>query len=201
MILNDIDLVVDDSPYRHLHMSFAVSPYLETFPVTELIQSSRNSGSDKTYDVRVLQVLRSNTFDVDSLPPGWRELVHEVAAPGNVSAICEALGVNESEVADLEVRLASYHATGWMSRHTDGPDKVFSAIYYFGQGWQDEWGGDLRLYAAQDSEVAACKAFPQTGTGVAFARSDSSWHEVAPVAADSPRSRDTLLLHGYRKLR
>lgn len=173
----------------------------DTFPSDLLVHASRDerAESDKSYTVHARTLHDDGSWQVDParLPAAWAGLVAELVSAPYQSTLLTALGVAAARVGRVEVRLAEYRAGGWMSRHTDRPDKVYSHLIYLCPGWRPDWGGDLRFYADEHTTVASTTLLPGAGTSVAFARTDSSWHEVMPVAPHAERPRRTLLLHGY----
>ena len=86
-------------------------------------------------------------------------------------------------------QLALYEAGGRYVRHLDvrrgggGPVRRLTAIVYLNEGWQAEWGGQLRLYersgTAGDSEVSV-DVLPVYGRLLLFA-SEEIEHEVLPA--------------------
>jgi hypothetical protein len=191
-------VLFDESGYRELD---------ESFPSGILRGGARGAptepgpdGASKTYSVHALTLHDHDAWQVDPalLPPPWVGLVDQVVAPAYQNALLEALDADPSDVVRTEVRLAEYRAGGWMSRHTDRPDKVYSHLLYFCPGWQPGWGGDLAFYPDQITPEPFRVIRPGAGTSVAFVRTDHSWHEVVPVASQANRPRRTLLVHGYR---
>jgi len=198
-VIQNMEHEIHNSPYRHIHLHFEPSLGLYNFPLEHLTQSKRDSGSDKTYSVNIFEAYKNGVWNSKALPTAWKNAMYQLADPSNVYRISHDLAIDPDAIHELEVRIASYGAGDWMSRHTDGADKLFSAIYYFSQDWKPSWGGDIRLYKSQDIIQASCQVFPNIGTGVAFARSDASWHEVMPVTQCADRTRDTILIHAYKK--
>lgn len=184
--------LLDEHTFQRLH---------ETFPSDLLVQGRRDTlaGSDKTYTVhaRTLHDRGSWLVDPAGLAAPWHGLVAELVSVEYQSTLLAALDVDPGRVGRVEVRLAEYRAGGWMSRHTDRPDKVYSHLIYFCPGWRPDWRGDLTFYADEHTPVALTSLLPGAGTSVAFARTESSWHEVMPVATHAGAPRRTLLLHGY----
>ena len=178
--------------FRHLH---------ETFPSELLVLGNRDehAGSDKTYTVHARTLHDRGSWQVDpaNLPAAWTRLVAELVTGDYQSTLLAALGIEPGRVRRVELRLAEYRVGGWMSRHTDRPDKVYSHLIYFCPGWRPDWRGDLTFYADEHTHVALTSLLPGAGISVAFARTDSSWHEVMPVAGHAEQTRRTLLLHGY----
>jgi hypothetical protein len=184
--------LLDERDFAHLH---------DTFPSDLLVRAGRDEAveSDKSYTVHARTLHDDGSWRTDParLSAAWTWLVTELVSAPYQSTLLAALGVDPARVGRVEVRLAEYRAGGWMSRHTDRPDKVYSHLIYLCPGWRPDWGGDLTFYADEHTAVASTSLLPGAGTSVAFARTESSWHEVMPVAAHAERPRRTLLLHGY----
>jgi hypothetical protein len=178
--------------------SDAVDDLLASFPDELLDLSQRAGGSDKTFRTSTVTMHLRGDWKVlpDRLPGCWAGLLRYLASDRYTSELASLLRIPPGPV-ELELRLTSYPRGGWMSRHTDRPDKLFSHNIYLCPGWQPEWGGELRLYDSATSAPGAV-FLPGAGTSVAFARSDRSWHEVMPVSEQAPRPRRAVLVHGYR---
>lgn len=202
-------------PYHHLHFagpsdgpsdrplggSGPVTELAGSYPNSILVPSERTFGSDKSYTVNTLTVIADSIPlpAFESLPLNWRNLISELASSPALEKLCGELGVRSGDLRTVEARLASYPAGGWMSRHTDGPDKLFSWIIYFNPAASTPvTGGAISFFDSAGSTVPACSVSPGAMNGVAFARSATSWHEVAPVDAQTRSPRQSLLIHGYR---
>jgi len=194
-----------EKPFPHLR--FAETDLLsgelhdelfDTFPAG-LNASRRLAGGDKTYQVRMgtLHLRGEWGPELAGLADGWRRLARQLVESDYRDELAALLGLGGSRI-ELELRLTEYASGGWMSRHTDRPDKLFSQNIYFCPGWRPDWGGGLALYAgAEDPEPVTVFA-PGRGNSVAFARTDRSWHEVLPVEPGPHPPRRALLVHGYR---
>lgn len=176
-----------------------------TFP-EELIPATRSrtadeaarEGQDKTYTVAHLGLYRDGVWNVDPelLPPAWQDFLRRVTSPAYAAQVLEVLGLPPQPVS-LEVRLTSYPSGGWMSRHTDRADKLFSHNFYLCPDWRREYAGGLALYADETGPAPHHVVLPGRGNAVLFRRSEDSWHEVLPVAEGSPVPRRAVLVHGY----
>lgn len=132
--------------------------------------------------------------DAAPLPEIWQRLVTELLEDGYRDAVAKVLG--QPPAARLEIRLARHGRTDWLSPHTDRPDKAFSHLVYFNPEWREEWGGCLQILGSADPADVVAQVVPRLGVSALFERSDSSWHQVGPVAAEAPSDRISLLIHG-----
>ncbi len=68
--------------------------------------------------------------------------------------------------------------------HTDGEDKVATALVYLNDDWESE-GGALRFLASSDIDGEGTEPIPaRYGGFAAFARADDSWHGHKPFAGE-----------------
>ncbi len=68
--------------------------------------------------------------------------------------------------------------------HTDGLDKVATALVYLNDDWTAD-GGALRYLESADIDGPGSAPIPaRYGAFTAFARSDSSWHGHKPFAGE-----------------
>jgi 2OG-Fe(II) oxygenase superfamily len=193
-------------PYSHVEFdpgsivsTSEVDRLLSTFP-GHLMSGARGSrrGGDKSYYVDHLPMFDRGRWQVDlgELAPPWQRLLSLLTSSHYADAIRTLLDIKNT-MMDIEVRLSSYPAAGWMSRHTDRPDKVFSHNIYLCPGWKVEWGGGLALYRNSSDGEPSRVVLPAAGNSVAFARTDHSWHEVVAVASQTIQPRRAVLIHGY----
>ncbi|WP_353947422.1 2OG-Fe(II) oxygenase (plasmid) [Streptomyces sp. HUAS MG91] len=169
-----------------------------TFPAHLLRTAHHRDGGDKTYTVNALTLHRHGTPapELNDLDPVWHTVVARLAAPEHGHHMLRLLGLPTAPL-DIEVRLTEYRRGGWMSRHTDRPDKAFSQNIYLCPGWQRHWGGGLGLYTTSSAPDPATTFQPGDGNSLAFARSENSWHEVFPVDPRARAPRRALLLHAH----
>ncbi|HUQ56467.1 2OG-Fe(II) oxygenase [Lentzea sp.] len=196
-----------ETPFRHAVFDEAVllsrdevTELVESFPGTGLLDTFRRTeGSDKTYSANMatLHDHRGWSDKVPRMASCWRDLLSRLVDSDYAQRLGGLLGVPPGPVT-LELRLTEYTEGGWMSRHTDRPDKLFSQNLYFCPQWSRACGGGLALYADEHDDQPVSVFVPGAGTSLAFARSDRSWHEVLPVSASAPSPRRALLVHGYR---
>jgi hypothetical protein len=176
-----------------------VATLLRHFP-EHLMRSPRlrTNGTDKNYLVSHLDVFDRGRWPtpLTDLPSAWRPLLSYLAGPDYLAAMGEVLQLGDPAMT-IEVRISRYPRAGWMSRHTDRTDKVFSHNIYLCPDWNPAWGGGLALYDGAATPEPARVVLPGAGNSVAFRRSDDSWHEVMPVADTAGRPRCAILVHGY----
>jgi SM-20-related protein len=69
--------------------------------------------------------------------------------------------------------------------HTDGQDKVATALVYLNDDWNTEAGGALRFLAGPDLDGPGAEPIPaRYGGFAAFARADDSWHGHKPFSGE-----------------
>lgn len=196
-----------DEPFRHARFAeysglsrTELDELVAAFPLEEPLRASgRRRCGDKTYAMLTVTVHRAGrwTTATADLAPRLQEFLAGLVESDYRHRLAQLLGVPPGPVG-LEVRLAVYPRGGWMSRHTDRPDKLFSQNIYLCPGWSADWGGDLALYGEEHAAEPAGVVLPGAGNSVAFARSTRSWHEVRPVLPAARRPRRTVLIHGHR---
>lgn len=200
------ECILSTFPFRHLLFGEDsllsgedVNRLLRTFPAEALGPiSTRTTGGDKSYQVANMPAFDRGVWKLrlDDLDSHWQQLLKYLSGPSYARALGHALGLASGPLA-VEIRLTSYTTGGWMSRHTDRPEKAFSHNIYLCPGWRSDWGGTLALYESADSAEATTVFVPGAGTSLAFARSATSWHEVLPVTGTAPMPRRAILVHGY----
>lgn len=171
----------------------------ETFPSRLLRFHRRNSGPGKTYALSTRSLVASDEQQVDSavLGPGWAEMVADVMSAPYRSTVLESLGIGQSK-CEIELRITEHDRDGYMSRHTDRPEKLFSQIIYLCPAWRSEDGGRLLLFESARALKPMKTITPALGNSVLFARSERSWHEVEAVSTATRNCRRSILIHGYR---
>lgn len=90
-------------------------------------------------------------------------------------------------IRDMEMHLAIYPTGAFYKRHLDvfkqSSGRVLSAICYLNEHWQDEDGGQLRIFfpAANPGESETHLDFSPLGGRLVFFLSDQLEHEVLPA--------------------
>ncbi|MEV3910632.1 prolyl hydroxylase family protein [Streptomyces canus] len=156
--------------------------------------------SDKQYRMFNRNLVTAGAVDEDqvrTLPANWQQLVADVVSQPYREALSALSGV-DLERCLVEARMTRYARGCWIEPHTDRADKAVTHLFYFNDGWDPEWSGDLRLLRSADMADCAKRVAPTTGTSVVLVRSDRSWHGVPPVADTCPVDRRALLVHFVR---
>jgi Rps23 Pro-64 3,4-dihydroxylase Tpa1-like proline 4-hydroxylase len=156
--------------------------------------------SDKQYRMFNRSLVTAGAVDRDqvgALPASWQQLVEDVVSRPYRAALSALTGV-DLDACLVEARMTRYARGCWIEPHTDRPDKAVTHLFYFNDGWDARWSGDLRLLRSADMADCAKRVAPTTGTSVVLVRSDRSWHGVPPVAETCPVDRRALLVHFVR---
>ncbi|MEU7935379.1 2OG-Fe(II) oxygenase [Micromonospora echinofusca] len=194
---------VRDTPFRwaSLAPTFAdpavARTLAATFPAGLLESAERTDGSgDKQYVMRSLTVMRDSRWltEPGDLPGSWPGLVTELAGDAYRDAVARMVDVDLSSCR-VEIRLCAYPTDGWLSAHTDRPDKIVTQVFYLNEEWDAGWGGALRLLSSANDDDVHTVVPPLLDTSVVFVRSDDSWHSVAPVHRDGTAERRSVLVH------
>ncbi len=128
---------------------------------------------------------KTGFFPIEGLSygPAFAELLADVRAPAFSRAVGEKLE------RDLEHRPQMIVVRKWSAAkdggvHTDGQDKVATALIYLNDDWTAE-GGALRFLAGPDLDGPGTDPIPaRYGRFAAFARADDSWHGHKPFAGE-----------------
>jgi SM-20-related protein len=129
---------------------------------------------------------KTGFFPVEDLKfgPAFAELLDDVRSPAFSRIVGEKLD------RDLVNRPQMIVARKWSAAkdgrvHTDGADKVATALVYLNDDWDTAAGGALRFLEGPDLEGPGGEPIPaRYGGFAAFARSDSSWHGHKPFAGE-----------------
>lgn len=201
--------VVSGTPFLHCSLGeetllsrAAVLKLLESWPASTFLTSSqRITGGDKTFRTNTATILIGSRwcFPLEQLSSGWHDFLDYLAGIDYRQNLARVLQIPDGPI-ELEIRLTEYPRGGWMSRHTDRPEKLFSHNIYLCPDWRPTWGGGLALYDDATSAEPCTVCVPGAGTSLAFARSDRSWHEVLPVSGSALWPRRAVLIHGYRSI-
>lgn len=129
---------------------------------------------------------KTGFFPVEDLKfgPAFARLIEDVRSPEFSRIVGEKLD------RDLVNRPQMIVARKWSAAkdgraHTDGPDKVATALVYLNDDWNADGGGALRFLESEDLDGPGTDPIPaRYGGFAAFARSDSSWHGHKPFAGE-----------------
>lgn len=132
-------------------------------------------------------------FDVDSVAPGWAELIRAV-----LPLLQRAYQLPERQPDDVELQLTVHGDGGYFKVHQDNatPDtasRTISFVYYFASDTASFSGGELLIH---DSPVAEPGRYvssfhtvtPTLNSLVCFP--SGVWHEVRPVTVPGDRFED-----------
>ncbi|MGJ5892168.1 prolyl hydroxylase family protein [Streptomyces niveiscabiei] len=212
MSLVDIDTIsraeLEQDPFGHavIPRSFVTDAVAERlrgeFSDAGFEESQRTdvNRSDKQYRMFNRSLVTAGAVDRDqvgALPASWQQLVEDVVSRPYRAALSALTGV-DLDACLVEARMTRYARGCWIEPHTDRPDKAVTHLFYFNDGWDARWSGDLRLLRSADMADCAKRVAPTTGTSVVLVRSDRSWHGVPPVADSCPVDRRALLVHFVR---
>ncbi|WP_410575596.1 2OG-Fe(II) oxygenase family protein [Amycolatopsis sp. cmx-4-61] len=172
----------------------------EEFPAGSFVRKTTDGRkSDKSYRNYSRALAGPGAPDIGDLPVVWREFVSELLAPAYREAVCARLDLPAP--GQLEVRLVRHVTGDWLGPHTDRADKLFSHVFYFNEGWRQEWGGCLQILRSEDPADVVHTVVPVLGASALMIRADNSWHQVGEVhtrAGEPARHRTSLLVHGLR---
>lgn len=129
---------------------------------------------------------KTGFFPVEELTygPSFARLLDDLRDPRFSEIVGAKLG------ADLVGRPQMIVVRKWSAAkdgrpHTDGLDKVATALVYLNDDWNPEEGGALRYLEGPDLDGPGSAPIPaRYGAFTAFARSDSSWHGHKPFAGE-----------------
>ncbi|GAB3970366.1 2OG-Fe(II) oxygenase [Streptomyces sparsus] len=169
-------------------------------PLAEFTRSERTAGGDKTYGMYVLPLVhRGEPLPaLDKAGSDWAEFTTAIQGEDYRAWVREVVGADVGD-ASFDVGLFVFRAGDWVSSHTDKSDKSATHVLYLNEEWGAGDGGEflVRGTAGDDAPVHAAIS-PGGGRSVLFARSDNSWHAVAPVAEGAPELRCTVQVEMWR---
>ncbi len=175
--LRNAEFKSDPFRWGHLTETFSSIECAERlrrdFPVEGFRVIAQPQG-DKTY------LLCGRALDpVDS--PIWQALVEELKGAAYQAAIEASSGLDLTGL-DLELTVWRQLPGGYLSPHTDKPDKVLTHLIYFGSSvWSEGAGGALRILRSANLEDPAATIQPRLGASAFIVRSDHSWHGYLPI--------------------
>lgn len=92
------------------------------------------------------------------------------------------LGAREAELHFAHYAPGAFYRTH-RDRFRDDDARVVTLVFYLNRNWPDDAGGDLVLYADDDSGAIVTRVPPRAGTMVCFL-SDRFPHEVLPATRE-----------------
>ncbi len=128
---------------------------------------------------------RTGFFPVEQLTygPAFEQLLQDVRSPAFSRIVGEKLGRDLVSRPQMIV-VRKWSATKDGNPHTDGKDKVATALVYLNDDW-GEGAGALRFLETSDLDGPGTATIPpRYGAFAAFARTDSSWHGHKPFAGE-----------------
>lgn len=163
-------------------------------PVQRLARSVRARGGDKTYGMYVLPLLDRGrpTPALDTVGPAWRDLVAAVENASYRAWVHSVVGADVGH-SPLDIGVFVFGPGDWVSAHTDKPGKRATHVVYLNESWGRRDGGEFEVRTDGDPRTLPHAVIvPGGGRSALFARSDTSWHAVAPVSRDAPDCRYTI---------
>ena len=122
----------------------------------------------------------------------WLEPAPDDASERDAVASVNALRLHLNEALflgaqELELHFARYAPGAFYGTHRDrfrdDDARLVSLVFYLNDHWVDNAGGELVLYAEDDSEAVVARVQPSAGTMVCFL-SDRFPHEVLPATRE-----------------
>jgi len=127
------------------------------------------------------EIADSGLLPVEATRPGprFRELIEDMQSEAVARAFSEKFGVDlvgRPQMITVRGRCAAKDGR----IHTDSETKVVTVLLYFNEPWEAK-GGRLRLLRSPtDLNDVIGEVAPESGTMVAFRRSDNSYHGHEP---------------------
>lgn len=166
----------------------------EQMPPPQALQSAERTGNgDKTYRMAVLPLIHRGNAEPGMAQVGqaWHRLVEHLQADAYRDWVTRTIDVDVTDTT-FDIGLFVFQGGDRISAHTDKPGKRATHVIYLNGDWTHEHGGQFEVRTGPDLSVRPyATVVPGGGRSVLFARSDHSWHAVAPVAAHAPQSRLT----------
>jgi hypothetical protein len=116
--------------------------------------------------------------EVDSLHygPTFERLLEELRDPALARLLGPKLGVPDLATCPTNITVRGFCQPSDGDIHTDHWSKVVTLLVYFNRDWPGEEGRLRLLRSATDLEDYAAEVVPAGGNGVAFRRSERSFH-------------------------
>lgn len=139
------------------------------------------------------------TSDLGNLSSIWSQLIQELWSPAYREALEKMSGLDLSNCA-MVIGFRRYNSGHCHRPHTDEPSKVLTHLLFFNQQWSVDWGGCLRILFNSQRESIYKDILPLSGSSVAIARSENSWHMVTPVTSPASVFRLALRVAFFKNL-
>lgn len=139
----------------------------------------RGDGQQVNSSIRSDQTLWLTDAPVDATEQEALAAVHMLRNRLNESLF---LGARDAELHFAHYAPGAFYRTH-RDRFRDDDARVVSLVFYLNEDWPDGAGGELVLYAADDSGQIVTRVAPRAGTMLCFL-SDQFPHEVLPANRD-----------------
>ncbi|GAA2682164.1 2OG-Fe(II) oxygenase [Streptomyces lunalinharesii] len=162
-------------------------------PPDALHPAERTGAGDKTYRMAVLPLIHRGAAEPGLAEVGeaWHRLVAHFQGDAYRDWVARTIGVDVSDTT-FDIGLFVFQGGDRISSHTDKPGKRATHVLYLNDDWAHEHGGLFEVRGGPDlSDDPYATVVPGGGRSVLFARSERSWHAVAPVSAHAPHFRMT----------
>ncbi|WP_167499469.1 2OG-Fe(II) oxygenase [Streptomyces malaysiensis] len=201
MLLLDLNAPVErhDEPYRWA-VAHSIIPeptariLREQLPAPQDLHPAERTGDgDKTYRMAVLPLIHRGAHEPGMAKVGekWHELVSHLQSDAYRDWVNRTIGIDVTDTM-MDIGLFVFRGGDRISAHTDKPGKRATHVIYLNDDWRREHGGHFEVRTGPDLSISPyATVIPGGGRSVVFARSERSWHAVAPVAAHAPQFRLT----------
>jgi hypothetical protein len=162
----------------------AASPDLTPFPhivASNVLPEARRAELERDFpDISITGFVPPGDYPAGE---AFDELVADVTGREFAALLGGKFGIDlVSKPTLVTVRKWSESAAG--RPHTDGADKIVTALVYLNGEWASE-AGCLRILPSQDINAPGAREIkPTFGNLVAFQRSDRSWHGHLPFKGE-----------------
>ncbi len=129
---------------------------------------------------------KTGFFPVEQLSygPAFAALLDDLQGPAFSRIVGDKLGRDLIDRPKMIV-VRKWSAAKDGRPHTDGQDKVATALVYLNKTWDPAEGGALRFLAGPDLDGPGTDPIPPVYGGfAAFARAEDSWHGHPPFAGE-----------------
>jgi len=195
---------LNETPYRYakIRNMFETNLYNQLcneYPSVDFTHCETLSQA-KTYSMYMRQLFdsRKKNIKIDNLSECWSRFINELLSKEYQQALSHHTQKDLSQYA-IEINCWQYPSGGWLSPHTDKPEKIISQLFYFNEQWQDAWGGEFRVLNSAEEDDIHEIIYPERNTSVILVRSNNSWHSVAPLTCPPHINRRLLQIIYWQK--